>query len=173
LKNTRGAHKGDLWLSLYNNKKRKSSLSWSFKVAKLKTKFSQLVTLKKKALDKSEQVVTDATQTLQNAKDALQESYTSLKTMQAPQNGDFTQLQANRVLLNSQRALITHNHEWINFAQQQLQNAKEQLKKDSIEYEKFKYLELQEVKKILQEQKKQEAKELDEIALMTFKKNKL
>ena len=142
-------------------------------MAKLKTKFSQLVTLKKKTLDKSEQAVTDATQTLQNAKDALAESYNSLNTIQTPQNGNFAQLQANRVLLNSQRDLIAHNHEWINFAQQQLHNAKEQLKKDSIEYEKFKYLELQEVKKILQEQKKQEAKELDEIALMTFKKNKL
>ena len=37
-----------------------------------------------------------------------------------------------------------------------------------IEYEKFKYLDLQEIKKIIKKQKMLEAKELDEVALMTY-----
>ena len=37
-----------------------------------------------------------------------------------------------------------------------------------IEYEKYKYLELEEVKKVLQEEKIKEAKRLDEVASITF-----
>ena len=62
------------------------------------------------------------------------------------------------------------NKEWINFANSQLLQAKKQLKKDMIEYEKFNYLEVQEIKKIIKKQKEQEAKDLDEVALMTYSK---
>jgi flagellar biosynthesis chaperone FliJ len=39
-----------------------------------------------------------------------------------------------------------------------------------IEYEKFKYLEVQEIEKVLKAQKIAEVKRLDEVALMTFGK---
>ncbi|MEO1954247.1 MAG: flagellar FliJ family protein, partial [Campylobacterales bacterium] len=77
-------------------------------------------------------------------------------------------LLANRALLSSQRELINKNKEWMQFAQKQLNQAKQQLKKDMIEHEKFKYLELEEIKKIVKKQKQKEAKDLDEVALMTF-----
>jgi len=75
-------------------------------------------------------------------------------------------------MLDLKRSEIQHNREWVEFAKQTLAQAKEQLKLDMIEYEKFKYLELQEIKKIIAEQKLKEAKELDEIALMTYSRNK-
>ena len=37
-----------------------------------------------------------------------------------------------------------------------------------IEYEKFKYLELEEMKKAIKKQKIEEIKQLDEVALMTY-----
>ena len=67
--------------------------------------------------------------------------------------------------------IINHNKEWVEFASTQVDLAKEKLKQDMIEYEKFKHLELQEIKKILQKQKQKDAKELDEIALMTYQKD--
>ena len=79
----------------------------------------------------------------------------------------MSKLLASRSLLDSQRDLIVHNQEWVTFAQKQVESAKGQLKLDMIEHEKFKYLELIEIKKIIKKIKLQEAKELDEIALMT------
>ncbi|MBA1432157.1 MAG: flagellar FliJ family protein [Epsilonproteobacteria bacterium] len=136
----------------------------------MKTRFSSLVTIKKNSMQKSERVVQKANQNLANAKEALQESLRSLEEITSPKEGNMAEFLANRSLLDAQRALIAHNEEWVTYAQKELLEAKEQLKHAMIEYEKFKYLELQEIEKILKAQKLQEAKDLDEVALMTHTK---
>ena len=133
----------------------------------MKTRFSSLVKLKKNAMHKSEQELQRMNNDLKSAKLALEDSYTQLSTIQQPTNGSMGELLASRMILDTQRHNITHNKEWINFAQKQSNYAKEVLKKNMIEYEKFKYLELEEIKKALKAQKIQESKELDEIALLT------
>ena len=133
----------------------------------MKTRFSSLVGLKKSAMERSERVVQSANADLNSAAMALQLSYTTLDTIEMPNSGTMSQMLASRSLLGSQRDLIVHNQEWVAFAQKQVESAKGQLKLDMIEHEKFKYLELIEIKKILKKIKLQEAKELDEIALMT------
>ena len=134
----------------------------------MKTRFSSLVGLKKSAMDRSERVVQSANADLNSAAMALQLSYTTLDTIETPNSGTMSQMLASRLLLGSQRDLIVHNQDWVSFAQKQVESAKGQLKLDMIEHEKFKYLELIEIKKILKKIKIQEAKELDEIALMTY-----
>jgi len=136
----------------------------------MKTKFSSLVKLKKNKMQESEQGLSKANIALSDAKNALEESYLSLDNIEEPQEGTISSLLATRTLLTSQRNLIMKNKEWINFANSQLLQAKKQLKKDMIEYEKFNYLEVQEIKKIIKKQKEQEAKDLDEVALMTYSK---
>ena len=133
----------------------------------MKTRFSSLVTLKKSTMDKSERVVQQANSDLKSASTALELSYESLQNIESPKSGSMSEMVANRTLLSSQRDFIIHNHEWVQFAQNQLYQAKEQLKADMIEHEKFKYLELEEIKKILKKRKIEEAKNLDEVALMT------
>jgi len=134
----------------------------------MKTRYSSLVTLKKSAMDKSERVVQSTNADLNSATMALQLSYNLLSDIDIPRSGNISKLLASRTLLSSQRDMIEHNHNWVDFAKKQVELAKEQLKLDMIEYEKFKYLEVQEIKKMLKEQKIKEAKELDEIALMTY-----
>jgi len=139
----------------------------------MKTRFSSLVTIKKSTMQKSEKGLQSANADLSNATTALELSYNSLKDVEPPRTGTMSQMLASRTLLDSQRALIVHNKEWVNFAQKQVESAKEKLKLDMIEHEKFKYLELEEVKKVLKERKIKEAKDLDEVALITHsKKNK-
>ena len=140
----------------------------------MKTRFSSLVTLKKSTMDKSERVVQAANADLNSAAMALQLSYNLLSDIESPQSGNVSKMLASRVLLNTQRDLIQNNHDWVSFAKNQVELAKKQLKLDMIEHEKFKYLELEEIKKILKAKKLQEAKELDEVALMTYgqKENK-
>ncbi|QOY55931.1 flagellar FliJ family protein [Candidatus Sulfurimonas marisnigri] len=124
-------------------------------------------------MQKSEQVVQKANADLNSAITALETSYSSLEGLDSPKSGIMSKMLAARALVDSQRVIIQHNSEWVGFAKNQVSQAKEQLKLDTIEYEKFNYLELQEIEKEIKKIKIQEAKDLDEIALMTYgQKNK-
>jgi len=136
----------------------------------MKTRFSSLVTLKKSTMDKSERVVQNANADLNSASMALQIAYNTLDDIKTPQSGTMSKMLASRTLFSSQRGLIEQNKEWVTFAKTQVKSAQEQLKLDMIEHEKFKYLELEEIKKIIKKIKLQEAKDLDEVALMTYAK---
>jgi len=137
----------------------------------MKTRFSSLVSVKKNSMQKSELVVQNANNNLNNARNALENAYIELQHIQSPIAGKITELFASRVLLNTQRNIIKENEEWIIFAEKELGFAKAKLKADMIEYEKFKYLELKEINAILKKIKIKEAKDLDEIALITHAKN--
>ena len=119
-------------------------------------------------MQKSERAVQSANADLNTASIELKLSYQALQQLQTPQAGNMQEMLASRSLLASQRGVIEHNQEWVSYAQKQVLAAKEQFKKDMIEHEKFKYLELQEIKKILKAKKIQEMKDLDEVALMTY-----
>jgi len=138
----------------------------------MKTRFSSLVTLKKSAMEKSERSLQGANADLNSATMALELSYNTLNQLSLPQTGKISQLLSSISLLDSQRATIEQNKEWIDFAKNQVIQAKQKLKSDMIEHEKFKYLELEEIKKFLKEQMIKESKDLDEIALMTHARNK-
>jgi len=138
----------------------------------MKTRFSSLVTLKKNTMKKSERVVQSANADLNSAVMALEISKNSVNTIDTPESGMMSDFLASRRLLDSARDLIKHNKEWVTYSKTQVSLAKEQLKIDMVEYEKFKYLDLQEIKKIIKKQKMLEAKELDEVALMTHTRNK-
>ena len=133
----------------------------------MKTKFTSLVAVKKNSMQKSERVVQAANATLNSAYTALEIAKKSLNDIEAPQSGSMHDFLASRTLLDVTRASIKHNEDWVSYATTQLSAAKEQLKFDMIEYEKFKYLDLEEIKKRLKEIKLKEAKDLDEVALMT------
>jgi len=134
----------------------------------VQTRFTSLVKLKKSTVQKSERVVQKANADLNSAAIALKISYDSLKDVEAPASGTMLDFLASRTLLDSQRGIIKHNSEWVNFAKNQVKVAREQLKLDTIEQEKFKYLELEDIKKEIKKIKIQEAKDLDEVALMTY-----
>ena len=134
----------------------------------MKTRFSSLVNVKKNTMQKSESAFQKANAIFLSAKEALKNSLEELQGITPPQNGQIADFLANRTLLDAQRSLINHNKEWVNFSEAEMQKAKEQLKFDMIEYEKFKYLEYEEQKALIKEAKIKEAKDLDEIALMTY-----
>ena len=136
----------------------------------MKTRFTPLVKLKKTAMDKSEGLVQKANVDLSSARAALDKSYQTLNDIISPLQGNMKDFLASRELINSARNFVKHNQEWIIYAQKQVNQAKEKLKLDTIEHEKFKYLELKEIEKELKRLKIQEMKDLDEVALMTHNK---
>ena len=139
----------------------------------MKTRYTSLVHVKKNIVQKSERLLQQANANVNNAKKALEDSLSYLQEIKLPSHGKITEFLANRALFDAQRAVIQHNQEWLQYTQKEVQEAKEQLKLDMIEYEKYKYLEYEEMQKALKAIKIQEAKDLDEIALMTYtNKNK-
>ena len=139
----------------------------------MKTRFTSLVHVKKNIMQKSERLLQQTNANMNNAKEALQDSLAYLQEISLPSHGKIAEFLANRTLLDAQRAIIHHNEEWLTYTKNELVQAKEQLKRDMMEYEKYKYLEYEEIQKALKEIKIQEAKDLDEIALMTYtNKNK-
>ena len=139
----------------------------------MKTRYSSLVTVKKSTMQQSERVLQSANADLNSASMALKLSYNSLNDVISPQMGKMSAMLASKTLLESQRGLIIHNKEWQEFAQNQVKIAKEKLQEDMIEYEKFNYLDVKEMKKILKAIQLQESKDLDEVALMTHTKKRL
>lgn len=133
----------------------------------MKTRFTPLVKLKKSTMQKSEQHLQKANGNLNNAKTALDSSYDFLQNIEIPKSGSMSDMFASRAFLDSQRDIINHNKKWVEFAQNEVNKAKMQLKRDMMEHEKFQYLELQEIKQELKKIRLKESKELDEIALMT------
>lgn len=138
----------------------------------MKTRFTPLVKFKKNTMQKSEQFLQKANANLNSAAIAMELSYSSLEDVEPPKSGRMSDMLASRVLLGSQRELINHNKEWVEFASNQVNQAKKQLKVDMMEHEKFQYLELQEIKQEFKKRKAAEEKNLDEIALMAYNGNK-
>jgi len=131
------------------------------------TRYSSLVSVKKNIMQNAERVVQSANLVLKNATQALEDSYNGLALIETPTSGKITEFLSTRMLLDSQRVLIKHNEEWASFAENELKASKEALKLTMIEYEKFKYLEFKEIEKENRKRKIKEAKDLDEIALIT------
>ena len=139
----------------------------------MKTRFTPLVKLKKSTMEKSERIVQKANADLNSASMALEISYKALNDISSPTQGTMNDFLASRTLFSSGRGLIQHNKEWVKFAQNQVSQAKQQLKVDMIEHEKFKHLELQEIQKEIKKIKLKEMKDLDEVAIIThFQKEK-
>ena len=136
----------------------------------MNTRFSSLVKIKKSEMQKKERLVQSANADLNSALVALELSNNAIYEIQIPQNGSMSGFLQTRTLLESSRHLIQHNEEWVEFAKKQAEIAKEELKKSMIEYEKFNYLEVEEIKKIIQKHKLEESKSLDEVALMTHQR---
>jgi len=139
----------------------------------MKTRFSSLVSIKKNEMQKQERIMQSTNTDLNSASIALELSYTAISDIDAPTSGFMSGFLASRSLLDASRQLIEHNKEWVTFAKSQVMSAKEALKLSMIEYEKFKYLELEDIKKIIKLQEEKESKDLDEVALMIHQRKKL
>ncbi len=134
----------------------------------MKTRFSSIVKYKHSKMQEDEAAVQKALARLQNAKDALQRSIDDLQQLQAPDEGKMQNFLASRSLLDAQFRLIEKNKEWVAYEEAQLEAAKQQLKSSMIEYEKFKYLEAEEIKKMQKALALKESKRLDELAMISF-----
>lgn len=138
----------------------------------MKTQYSSLVKIKKERLEMMEKAVQSCHQTIAQVKENIEKSYEQLRSIEAPEKGDFALFRQMQLLKHRAQDEIGFNKHNLVIAENGLIKAMQQLKTANIEHEKFKYLETNEIEKVLKAQKLKEAKELDEIALIGFNKRK-
>jgi flagellar export protein FliJ len=134
----------------------------------MKTRFTPLVKMKKDMMDKSERELQQANHDLQNAQQILHQAYEELNSLRSPTSGEITQFVQARQMLEAQRNVVAQEQERVAMAESEVLKAKMVLKDAMMEYEKFKYLEAEQIKLAVEKKKKQMQRELDEIAVQNF-----
>jgi Flagellar FliJ protein len=139
----------------------------------VKSRYVPLVKLKKKDLDRAERDLIAANNALANASGALDHAYKILSELSLPTHGSVTKLVQSQMMIQAQHTSIEQCREWLLFAEKQQLQMQYLFKTAMIDFEKFKYLELQETQAHVVKIKKEEAKMLDEIGIMTYKRESL
>jgi flagellar biosynthesis chaperone FliJ len=135
----------------------------------VKTKFDALVKLKKLEVDKVSREIVKQNGKIAKATEELEKLEKEFREMEYPKSGNFSLITQFKIIQNALLEQINSKKEEIKFLEGQKKILSAQLKDKEIEYEKMKYLQGEEIKKIIQKMKKEEAKNMDEIALMLFK----
>ena len=136
----------------------------------MKSRYEPLVKLKKQALDKAEQALMNANNELTLSNATLDNAYSQLSFLISPQHGSIGELFQAQMIAKAQHREIELCRLRVNQAHMNQDKAREAFRFSRIEFEKFNYLEVQEIKKIGEKAKYEEAKMLDEIGTMTYKK---
>lgn len=134
----------------------------------MKTKFTSLVKIKKNQLQKCEVLFEQKNTVVKSAAKAVREETVTLNNCTYTTGGKIQQFLSDKAMIEYQREVLTQKKNWLLYAQNDLDKTREKLKQASLEYEQFKYLELQEIKKILKAQNILEAKEMDDIAMLGY-----
>ena len=136
----------------------------------MKSRYEPLVKLKKQALDKAEQVLVRANHEVTLSDTALHDAYAQLSSLDSPLNGSIGELFQAQMIVQAQHREIEACRLRIERARINQNSAREAFRFARIEFEKFNYLELQEVEIMMKKVKYEEAKMLDEIGTMTYQK---
>jgi len=139
----------------------------------MKSKYAPLVKLKKKSLDGAERNLIAANNALSSASDKLSHAYTALSHMALPTKGSVGEFSQATAMIHAQHQTIEEYQRVFHDAQQKQILMRERFKVAQIDYEKFKYLEVQEMNAYAKMLKDKEAKMLDEIGTMMYKREAL
>lgn len=135
-----------------------------------KSRYAPLVKLKKKSLDTAERALIGANNALSSASDKLNRAYEELSRMTLPAKGSVGEFTQATAMIYAQHQSIEEAQQTLQTAQQRQIQMRERFKEAMVDFEKFKYLEVQEMNAQLKLLKDQEAKMLDEIGTMTYKR---
>lgn len=134
----------------------------------MKTKFTAVVKIKKKMVDDLQSSIFAIDALITKTKTALVDVENRFNSLKPPQKGSFS----NLIVFEDMKKAFRYEMETLKMTLADQQNQKNMLigvlKEASVEFEKMKYLEAKEIKKLLQARAVKEAKELDEIGVMLY-----
>ena len=136
----------------------------------MKTKFDQIVKLKKLDVEKIERELLKQNQKIEKANQELKQFKIEFSKFEYPKTGNFALITQFKTMQTAFLREIKQKEEELVFLENQKNLLQGQLKDKQLEYEKIKYLQGEEIKKMVKKLKKEEAKNIDEIALMLFQR---
>ncbi|MDL0088830.1 flagellar export protein FliJ [Campylobacter gastrosuis] len=137
----------------------------------MKSKFSQVVNVKKQALDRAEAKVAQARLNVANYEAKLNQARANLDSFALPKQGNISELNQNLELLKIMRSEVLSLNERLEIAKKELLHFTHQYKNANLDYEKMKFLKDEEIKQKLKEIKRKEELLLDEFATIKFAQN--
>ncbi len=138
----------------------------------MRTKFSQIVKVKKRRVDEIENELLDTQNQKRRVLVWIENILKEISELKTPKSGSFSQINiAHMHLKNLSNQKSSYEEEVVRL-NQQIEGIKELYKEANIDFEKIKYLEDLEIKRQLQALKVQENKDMDEIANLLFTKHK-
>ena len=138
----------------------------------MKTKFTQLVILRKKKVDEAELMLQKNAQQIQAKQAEIDALVREFATLEEPKSRVYQAFLTFVHHKNEYRQTIDFKMGELALLKRQKQELQDYFKVQNIEYEKAKYLDGLEIKKNLERLKKQESKDLDEISVMLYANHK-
>ncbi|MGG7072705.1 flagellar export protein FliJ [Campylobacter sp. 9BO] len=134
----------------------------------MKSKFTPVVSVKKQALDRLESKVAMARANIARKKAELQEAQNAANAYQMPTQGSMSELRESLEILRIMNDELKTIKAELNIAGRELTHFTHQYKNASLEFEKMKFLEQEDIKAVLKKKKRDEELALDEFATMKF-----
>ncbi len=135
----------------------------------MKTKFEQLVYLRKEALKEGERKIMAVNQKIQGAQSSLDQAQQRLYEIVIPKKGEsYNELLRFQSLKESHLYEIEQITVLIAALKLERKSIQEEVRYLNIEYEKAKYLDSLEKQKIINEVKRKETQYLDEVSIMLY-----
>ena len=137
-----------------------------------KSKFTPLLKLKKQTISAKEQTLMQCNNDITIKQKEIDQNQEDMLNLSLPTQGNFalysyTQEQKRVITIFAKQ--LKKEEEWLKAKKINIQN---ELKYLEIEYEKFNYLHQNEVDKKIEKLKKEEAKMLDEVAIIGYNRKK-
>jgi flagellar biosynthesis chaperone FliJ len=137
----------------------------------MKTKFSAVIKVRKQKVEKIERDIQRINSSILKVKQQIEDLQNILFSLIPPFKGNFSLFSQIKTQQKMLREEIEKLNNQILFLENRKKELLDELKKANIEYEKMKYLEMQEIKKLIKQQKLKEARDMDEIAIILRKNN--
>jgi chromosome segregation ATPase len=130
----------------------------------MKTKYTQIVKLKKRALDEIERELIDVRGRKREIERKIEDIDKKISNLEIPKSGKFAQVKLKNELFQNLMREKEALKEKLEIRLKQIEGLKELYKEANVEYEKILHLDKTEVEKELKKLRYNERKELDEIA---------
>jgi len=132
----------------------------------MKTKFSDILKIKKQAVEKVERNIQKINSSIQMLQNKINSLNNELLSFSFPKEGDFRKFQQVKLMQENLINKIKNFENQIGILENRKNELMKELKKANIEYEKIKYLENLEIQKMIKEKRLKENREMDEIAIL-------
>jgi flagellar biosynthesis chaperone FliJ len=132
----------------------------------MKTKFDSIVKVKKQIADNIEQDIAKINSAIAELEEKIKQKEEEFLNFTPPKSGsfaEFTQIKLEQNFLKNEIDTLKSQLAMLNARKNDLL---EELKKARLEYEKMKYLQGEEIKKILKQERIKEAQDMDEVAII-------